>query len=134
VDQMRIYAQILNVPFGVVKKPEDWQPLLRQIADYDLILCDFPGMSLNTAEEIASLRRLLGGLENPAVHLVLSACAKDSEVMEIGRRYQAARYSDFIFNHLDEALAHGTIYNVSQKFEKPLHSFGTGPRVPEDFE
>jgi len=35
---------------------------------------------------------------------------------------------------LDESVQHGLIYNFQKKFGTPLHSFGIGPKVPEDFE
>ena len=134
VDQMRIYSQILNVPFGVIRKAADWRPILEQLGDYELIFCDFPGLSLKAMEEISMMKSLMAGAESFETHLVLSATSKDSETAETCRRYEALRFDNFIFNHLDEALAHGSIYNMMKKFEKPLHSFGIGPRVPEDFE
>ncbi|MBX3016681.1 MAG: flagellar biosynthesis protein FlhF [Bdellovibrionaceae bacterium] len=133
VDQMRIFAQILNVPFGVVRKAADWKPLLEQLKGFDMILCDLPGMSLKTMEEISLLKSLMPP-EACDVHLVLSACSKDAELEETCRRFDAVKFNDFIFNHLDEALIHGSIYNLMRKFERPLHSFGVGPQVPEDFE
>lgn len=133
VDQMRIFAQILNVPFGVVRKAADWKPLLEQLAGFDLVLCDFPGVSMKNMDEISLLKNLMPP-ESCDVHLTLSACAKDAELEETCRRFEAAKYSDIIFNHLDEALLHGSIYNLMRKFNRPLHSFGVGPQVPEDFE
>ncbi|RYZ79800.1 MAG: flagellar biosynthesis protein FlhF, partial [Proteobacteria bacterium] len=38
------------------------------------------------------------------------------------------------FTGLDESNQHGTIYNFMRRFDIPLHSFGIGTRVPEDFE
>ncbi len=134
VDQMRIYSQILNVPFGIIRRPSDWKTLLDQLKDYEMIFCDFPGLSMKEMAEISMLTNLLGAVDDYECHLVLSACSKDSETAEICRRYQPTKYRDLIFNHLDEALVHGTIYNMMKKFGKPLHSFGIGPRVPEDFE
>jgi flagellar biosynthesis protein FlhF len=133
IDQMRIFAQILNVPFGVVRKATDWKPLLEQLQGFDMVLCDFPGMSLKTMEEVSLLTSLMPP-EASEVHLALSACSKDAELEEICRRFEVAKYSSFIFNHLDEALVHGSIYNIMRKFDRPLHSFGVGPQVPEDFE
>lgn len=133
VDQMRIFAQILNVPFGVVRKAADWRPLLDQLQGFDMILCDFPGLSLKTMEEISQLKSLLPP-EACDIHLTLSACSKDAELEETCRRFETVKFNDFIINHLDEALVHGSIYNLMRKFERPLHSFGVGPQVPEDFE
>lgn len=133
VDQMRIFAQILNVPFGVVRKPADWQPLLKQLEGFDMILCDFPGLSMKSIEEMSLMKALVPPTA-AEIHLTLSACAKDAELEEVCRRFEATKYNDLIFNHLDEAMVHGSIYNIMRKFERPLHSFGVGPHVPEDFE
>ena len=67
-------------------------------------------------------------------HLVLPANAKDQDATELGRRYAVVGYKDVIFTGLDESTQHGTIYNFMRRFDVPLHSFGIGPRVPEDFE
>lgn len=134
IDQMRIYAQILNVPFGVVRRPKDWDSLLKQLGEYETIFCDFPGVSLREIEEISQLKALLAPLQDSECHLVVSAANRDSELRETCRRFLALEFDDFIFNHIDETVLHGCVYNMMHQFSKPLHSFGTGPRVPEDFE
>lgn len=134
-DQMRIYAQILNVPFAVIRQKSDWEKIMAQLSSYDLILVDFPGLGLKTMEEISLVRNLIPSeLYNPQVHLVLSCLAKDSDLTEIGKRYKVTGFEDVIFTGLDESAQHGTIYNFMKRFSTPLHSFGIGTRVPEDFE
>lgn len=134
VDQMRIYSQILNVPFGIVKKSQDWSYFLEQLRDVDMIFCDFPGFSLRNSEELSLLKSLLPMNTAIESHLVLSAVSKESEVEETCQRYQQVAFDNLIFNHLDEASHHGSIYNSMRMFQKPLHSFGIGPRLPEDIE
>ncbi len=134
-DQMKIYAQILNVPFSVIRTQNDWHNLMRYLANVDCVLVDFTGLSLKNNEEIQMMRNLLPpqGL-NPNIHLVLSANSKDGDVTELGRRYSMLNYKDVIFSGLDESAQHGTIYNFMRRFDIPLHSFGIGSRVPEDYE
>ncbi len=134
-DQMRIYAQILNVPFGVVRQKSDWDKIMVQLSNYDAILVDYSGLSLKTMEEISFIRNLIPSEKFPSqVHLVLSCLAKDSDLTEIGKRYKVTGFQNVIFTGLDESSQHGTIYNFMRRFSTPLHSFGIGPRVPEDFE
>ncbi len=135
VDQMRIYSQILNVPFAVIKNKLEWPRLMSQLTEYDHILVDFSGVSLKTMEEISLIRQLLppDNLE-PNIHLVLNSLAKDSDLLEIGRRYQVSGYQDVIFTCVDESAQHGNIYNFMKTYNMPIHSFGIGSRVPEDFE
>lgn len=134
-DQMRIYAQILNVPFSVIRNPSDWYQIMNYMNSVDYILVDYPGVSLRNAEEGMNLKKLLPpAVVKSRVHLVLSTLAKDQDVSEIGRRYSVLNYHDVIFTGLDESVQHGTIYNFMRRFDVPLHSFGIGTRVPEDFE
>jgi flagellar biosynthesis protein FlhF len=134
-DQMLIYAQILNVPFAVVRQKADWEKIVAQLTGYDHILVDFSGVGLKTMDEISFVRNLIPPESmNPQIHLVLSCLAKDSDLTEIGKRYKVTNFQDVIFTGLDESIQHGTIYNFMKRFSVPLHSFGIGARVPEDFE
>ncbi|MDG0815425.1 flagellar biosynthesis protein FlhF [Bdellovibrio svalbardensis] len=134
-DQMKIYAQILNVPFSVIRTQNDWHNLMRYLANVDCVLVDFTGLSLKNNDEIQMMRSLLPPQAlNPNIHLVLSANSKDGDVTELGRRYSMLNYKDVIFSGLDESAQHGTIFNFQKRFDIPLHSFGIGARVPEDYE
>lgn len=134
VDQMRIYSQILNVPFGIVKKASDWEYFLENLKDVDYIFCDFPGLSLKTNDELSLVKNLLPQKNSVETHLVLSTLNKEAEIEEFCRRYKQLAVDNLIFNHLDEASQHGSIYNSMRKFQIPLHSFGIGARLPEDIE
>ncbi len=134
-DQMRIYAQILNVPFAVVRNKSEWSRIFSQLSSFDHILIDFAGLSLKTMEEISLIRSLMPPDEYEAkTHLVLSSLAKDADLAEIGKRYKVTNFDDVIFTAVDEASQHGNIYSFMKRFSTPLHSFGIGSRVPEDFE
>ncbi|UYL09187.1 flagellar biosynthesis protein FlhF [Bdellovibrio sp. SKB1291214] len=134
-DQMKIYAQILNVPFSVIRTQNDWHNLMRYLANVDCVLVDFAGLSLKNNEEINLLRSLLPPQAlNANVHLTMSTNTKDADAIELGRRYSVLGYKDVVFTGLDESTQHGTIYNFMKRFDIPLHSFGIGSRVPEDFE
>ncbi len=135
VDQLRTYAKILNVPFGVLKRPEDWQAVLESLKSLDHVLIDFPGNSLREIESIERLRKMLPPTQIPCDrHLVISSTFKDKDAFEITERYRIAKPTDIIFSKLDEAVSHGLIYNFQKRFDLPLFALGTGPALPEDFE
>jgi flagellar biosynthesis protein FlhF len=134
-EQLKIFSQILNVPFAIVRNANDWQHMMNSFSQFDHILIDFPGMTLKTIEENTFVRGMLPpNVAQSTIHLVLEATAKDQDITEIGRRYKPIGFQDVIFTNLDQSVQHGTIYNFMRKFEVPLHSFGLGPRVPEDYE
>jgi flagellar biosynthesis protein FlhF len=134
-EQLRIYAQILNVPFAVVRQSSDWNGLMSQLSAFDHIMVDTPGFTLKSIEENSFLRNILPPEAlQPAVHLVLEATSKDQDITEIGKRYRGHGFQDVVFTNLDQSVQHGTIYNFMKRFDTALHSFGIGSRVPEDFE
>lgn len=134
-DQLRIYAQILNVPFAVIRSQIDWNNITKYLEKVDVVLVDYTGFSLKNQDEIQSLRNVLPPSQlNPRVHLVLNAAIKDTDATEIGRRYGVFNYQDVVFTALDESTQHGTIYNFAKRFDVPISAFGIGTRVPEDFE
>ncbi|NJL24709.1 MAG: hypothetical protein HC902_05770 [Calothrix sp. SM1_5_4] len=134
-DQLRLYAQILNVPFGIVRGPQEWNVAERKLADVHHILVDCPGFSLRGSEEIEWMRRMLPPAEyGRALHYVQSILARDEETIEIAGRYQALGFHDAIFTRLDESSRQGLILNFQERFKVPIHSFSFGARIPEDFE
>ncbi len=135
VDQLKIYAQILNVPFVVIRSQDDFNGILTQFAYIDHFLIDSPGMQLKDLSEIDFLRSMLpppqlGGVS----HLVLSCISKDSDCLDNCKRFRLASYQDLVFTNLDQSIQHGVIVNVSHALNIPLNSFGIGNSIPEDYE
>jgi flagellar biosynthesis protein FlhF len=133
-DQLKIYAQILNVPFAIVRHPGEWRLLEEKIKDVHHILVDAPGLNLRTLEEMEWLKQLLPPSASRKIHFVQSTLARDEECFEIASRYRMIGFDDVIFTRLDETVQHGLILNFQKQFQVPLHSFGTGPQIPEDYE
>ncbi len=134
-EQLRIYAQILNVPFAIVRKKSDWAVIEEKLSGMDHILVDYPGMNLRSMGEMDWLRDLTtpktGGR---AIHFVQSVLAKDEDALETAARFKMVGIDDVIFTGLDQAVRHGLILNFQEKFQTPLHSFSIGEQIPEDFE
>lgn len=136
-EQLKVYSQILNVPFGVLNSSQDWAYYMKQLEHVDVVLVDTPGSNLRGANELDILRALLpmnGMGQKTMTHYVQSALARDADAFEIADRFKILGFNDVIFTRLDEAVQPGFIYNFQKRYGVPLHSFGTGSRLPEDFE
>jgi flagellar biosynthesis protein FlhF len=134
-EQLRIFAQILNIPFVVLRDNTEWDPVFNQLRNVEVFLVDTAGNGLRTHEDVSELARLLPSKQMAIHHhLVLSALTKESDVTEMGRRFKNIGLQDVIFTFIEECAQHGTIYNFMKRFKTPLHSFGIGPKIPEDFE
>lgn len=134
-EQLRIFAQILNVPFAIVRNAQEWRVAEEKLKRVQHILVDCPGSSLQTMEEADWLKRMLPPAEyNRTLHYVQSATARDEEALELASRYQMIGIHDVIFTRLDETSRFGLLINMQEAFGMPIHSFGTGTKIPEDFE
>lgn len=134
-DQLKIYAQIMNVPCGKIRSPADWSKVEDFLKDVDYVLLDTPGVNLRNEHDYRSLRDVLpDDMSDMQVHYVQSAVARDLDAFEVAERFRFTNFEDVIFTRLDEAVQHGIIYNFQKRFHVPLHSFGIGSGVPEHFE
>lgn len=134
-EQLKIYSQILNIPFMEITSLADWEIVAQEMNDFDSILVDSPGVRFKVTDEMQVLKKLLP----PAylgvnVHLVISATAKDQDALELGKRFSIVGFDDIIFTALDESSQHGVLLNLQNFIGKPFHSFGIGPQIPEDYE
>ena len=134
-EQMKIFAQILNLPFISIRSEADWFKVLPYLNQVDHVLVDFASLNLKASDELRYIKKMMPPTsESVRTHLVLSAMSKDADLLEVYRRYQALEISDVIFTSLDEASMHGNIYNFTQKTQSQIFAFGIGSRTPEDFE
>ena len=134
-DQFKIYAQILNAPYAMITSPTDWQRLAPQLENMDYVFVDTPGVNLKNPMDLDTVKAILppSGV-SAETHFVQSIMARDTDAFEIADRFRILGFDDVIFTRLDEAVQHGLIYNFQKKFQVPLHSFGIGNTIPDDFE
>lgn len=134
-EQMKIFSQILNVPFLAMRSAQNWAQVIPHLDQIDHVLVDYSGLNLRTQDELAQLKQMSPPVyRSIRTHLVLSAMSKDSDILDCVKRYENFGFNDVIFTSLDEASMHGNIYNFVRKIPTPLFAFGIGPKLPEDFE
>ena len=131
VEQLRTYANILNIPIKVVYKEEEIADCIEEFSDYDLILIDTAGRSYQDTGHLQELKELLERVEDKQVYLVLSLSTKNSDLKKTVAAYDFTDFS-LIFTKLDETLAYGSILNLKQATGRPLAYVTTGQNVPED--
>jgi flagellar biosynthesis protein FlhF len=134
VDQLKIYCQILNVPFAIIRDRSEWQWLESQLGSIDHVLIDSPGFGLRDMDEIQKIRSLMPSADGASIHLCLSSSMKESDALEVVRRFRVVQPTDLVFTALDLSVHHGVIATVQLRSGLPIHSFGIGSMVPEDFE
>ncbi len=134
IEQLKTYAEILNIPVEVIYNPDELPETLNKMKDYDLILIDTAGRSHKNAEQFKELDYLLSTVNEKQIYLVLSATTKHKDMLSILKQYTSISDYNIIFTKIDETTSLGTILNVRYLTDKPLSYVSFGQNVPDDIE
>ena len=134
VEQLRTYAQIIDLPMQVVSTPREMRQAVRQLGDLDLILMDTAGRSPKDEVKIQELKAFLTEAGADEVHLVLSAVASGRTLQQIAERFAAVGTTALVLTKLDEANALGNVLPVLRSSKLPLSYLTNGQNVPDDIE
>lgn len=132
VEQLRTYANILNIPIKVVYSPTELKDAIEAFKDVDLILIDTAGRSHKNAEHQAELTKLLNEIEEKEIYLVLSLATKYNDLVKITDVYNDITSYKLIFTKLDETSSYGNILNLKLKTNAMLSYVTFGQNVPDD--
>jgi len=134
VDQLRKYAEILDVTVRAVATPEDMREAIRSFDHCEFVLIDTAGRSPKDELKLNELKTFLAAAAPDEVHLVLSTTASQECVEMAVNRFADVRVDRIIFTKLDEACHVGVVLNVARKLNKSLSYITTGQDVPADIE
>lgn len=132
VEQMRLYADILQLPMAPVFDTSSLKAAMAAFADCEVILVDTPGINPVNGEALAALRRLLRPLRRPAVHLVVSAGAKEEDLDRTLEGFGALSPQALVMTKFDESLTCGNVVNLLHRHRLPLAYVSDGGDIPED--
>lgn len=134
VEQLKTYAEILNIPITVVYTPAEIKEAIGLYADKDMILIDTAGRSHKNKAQFEELKALIMAADADEIYLVLSATTSSSNCREILKSYSFLTNYKLIFTKTDEAPAPGIILNARYLTGKNLSYITTGQSVPDDIE
>lgn len=134
VDQLRTYADIIDLPMKVVTSPAEMRTALDELAGLDLVLIDTAGRSPRDAEQIAELNELLAAASPDETHLVLSLTAGRKTLTQAIERFKPVSPTAIIVTKLDEADGAGAIIALCRDGGLPISYVTLGQDVPDDIE
>lgn len=136
VQQLKAYAEIMDLPMQVVEKPEEMQQALDRLGDVDLVLIDTAGRSPKSDARIDQLVELLRSAQPDETHLVLNATSSASATRLALQGFAPVRATAAILTKLDEASntvgALSTLAKSEQCNGLPLSYVTNGQQVPDD--
>ncbi|WP_297517579.1 flagellar biosynthesis protein FlhF [uncultured Clostridium sp.] len=134
VEQLKTYAQIMNIPFEVVINIQEMEVAIKNMKDCDVILIDTTGRSSKNIMQISELRAFVEKANADNISLVVSATTKNKDLKLIIDAYKQLKYKDIIVTKIDETASNGTILNIAHLSEKAIRYITTGQGVPNDIE
>jgi flagellar biosynthesis protein FlhF len=137
VDQLRTYADILELPVEVASSPSDAARACERLAEehgVDVILIDTAGRSQNDRMKLSELRAFLQSASPDETHLVLSATASARTLEREAASFGAVGIDRIVLTKLDEAATFGTLISLVERLGKRVSFFTHGQEVPEHIE
>ncbi|MED3497081.1 flagellar biosynthesis protein FlhF [Brevibacillus agri] len=132
VEQLKTYANILNVPLEVVFSPKEMAPAMERLSDCDLIFVDTAGRNFRNDEYVQGIRELVEHGKNSVNYLVLSLGSKYNDMKTIVENFAEVPAKQVIFTKADETNSYGSILNICYESKLALSYFTTGQNVPDD--
>lgn len=136
-EQLRTYANILEVPFRIIYTVEEMESVLRDFNAFDYIFVDTAGHSHQNSEQknlMGTFIHSVDGIAESEVYLVVSATTKYRDLMSIADAYSEITKYKLIFTKLDETTALGNILNLKLYTDADLSYVTCGQNVPDDIE
>ncbi len=136
-EQLRTYANILDMPLTIVYSPEEVKDAVKNMSEYDLVLVDTAGFSHKNIAQCGDVKNLINALSHEyetEVYLVLSATTKYRDLQDMCNTYQTFANYKLIFTKLDETSCYGNLLNIHLYSGADLSYVTYGQNVPDDIE
>jgi len=136
-EQLRTYANILDVPFRVIYSQEELVTAIDEFKICDYILVDTAGHSYKNKEQGDAMFSFIHELpeeKEKEVFLVLSATTKYRDLLSIADSYAKFLNFKLIFTKLDETTTFGNLLNIRLYTNAQLAYVTCGQNVPDDIE
>lgn len=133
-EALKIYARVLQVPLEIAADKKGLKQALARLKDRDLILIDTPGINPRHAQHLDELRGFFDGGLAVEIHLVLSAAAKERDLMETVGRLRVLPVNRLLFTKLDETNTYGAMLAPMVRSKLPLSYFTTSGQPPDGIE
>jgi flagellar biosynthesis protein FlhF len=132
VEQLKTYANILNIPIKVVETAADLEKAMSELCDCDVVLMDTAGRNYQQKQYIDDLVQLLPDKTKIQINLVLSLTSKYQDMVKIIDNFQSISMDQLLLTKQDETSTSGAILNLIYHYSIPIPYIANGQNVPDD--
>ncbi|MDD3852910.1 MAG: 50S ribosome-binding GTPase, partial [Syntrophomonadaceae bacterium] len=133
-DQLRTFAEIIDISISVVFSPVEFMEALAKYKDMDIVFVDTAGRSPYNQEQLDELKQYVEIARPDETILVLSVTTETNELVAIYNRFEQVGIDKVIFTKIDETFSYGQILNALYEIKKPIAYITNGQSVPDDIE
>jgi flagellar biosynthesis protein FlhF len=134
VEQLRTYADIIDLPMEVVSTPREMRQAVNRLGDMELVLLDTAGRSPRDEVKIQELKSMLAEARADEVHLVLSSAAGSQGMIKTAASFAEVGATSLLLTKLDEATGLGNLLPLLRSCRLPLSYITNGQNVPDDIQ
>ncbi len=134
VEQLRTYADIIDLPMEVVATPREMREATARMSQLDLVLMDTAGRSPRDEVKIQELKSMLAEAEPDEVHLVLSSTGGAKNLAATAEQFADVGTTALLLTKLDEATGLGHLISLVRNCKLPISYLTDGQNVPDDIQ
>lgn len=134
VEQLRTYANILNLPLEVVFSPLELERALHALEHTELIFMDTAGRNFKSDLHVSEVNSLLPNNEQSESILALSLTSRTADMKIIAEKFSKYGVRKVVFTKIDETSNYGTIFNMIMLYGLTPLFITSGQNVPDDIE
>lgn len=131
-EQLRTYANIMNVPMRVADSAENLEEILDEFSDKELVLIDTAGISQRDKRLAQQMNCLMNAGKDIKTYLVLSTTAQTSVLKQAVKTFGVIPLSGVVLTKLDETMSLGESLSAVIANQLKVSYVTNGQRVPED--
>ena len=132
VDQLRTYAEIMDIPVQAVFSPGELHNAVQRMSEMDVILVDTVGRSQNDRVRLNDLAKFITVSGSDEVHLTISIATNPRVARNTADHFKPLGVNRIIITKLDEAETFGMMLNVVAATDAAISYVTTGQDVPDD--
>jgi len=132
VDQLRTYADILNIPLEVVFSPSELTRAYNKLNDRDLLFMDTAGRNYRNELFVSEVNSLLAPGEQTETILVLSMTHKYNDMKQVASQFVKYGVNQLLLTKFDETDSYGAVINLVKEFDFRISYITCGQAVPDD--
>lgn len=132
IEQLKTYANILNIPIEVVESPDQLKQSLINLKNCQIIFMDSAGRNYLEEEFIEEINEFLSQALKQENHLVLSMTSRWKDMKQIVEKMKSVQIDRVILTKWDESTCYGAALNLVYHYPYPLSFISLGQGVPED--